>query len=274
MTVAPGSVTWERASDARVLLGAGAALVLQVAHPTVAAGVREHSAFERDPWGRLLRTLDLVNLLVYGGPEAAARAGRDLREGHKRIRGVAPDGRRYHALEPEAYAWVHATLAEVVVGAHARFGTPLGTGERERFWAEWRGLGRLLGVRERDLPEEWAAFRAYRDGMVAERLEDSDVVQTVLRSLAEPASPPLRLLPASLWKVARWPGVQGLELATAGLLPPALRDRVGLAWNRRDDARLGALAAATRTVGPLLPRALRQTGPTYLRLRGWADLLG
>src|SRR6058998_3708472 len=104
LAVGPESITWRRAGDARAMLGAGAALLLQVAHPTVAAGVREHSDFQRDPWGRLLRTLDFVNLLIYGGPEAAARTGRAVREMHKRIRGVAPDGTRYHALEPEAYA--------------------------------------------------------------------------------------------------------------------------------------------------------------------------
>src|SRR5437764_2499574 len=125
LAIVPGSVTWRYASDARAMLGAGAALLLQVSHPTVAAGVREHSEFERDPWGRLLRTLDFVNLLIYGGPEAAARTGRALREMHRRIKGVDPDGKRYHALEPEAYAWVHATLAEVIVRAHRLFGRRL-----------------------------------------------------------------------------------------------------------------------------------------------------
>src|SRR3954467_2528928 len=161
LAVAPGSVTWRYASDARAMLGAGAALLMQVSHPTVAARVREHSDFENDPWGRLLRTLDFVNLLIYGGPDAAARTGRAVREMHKSIKGVAPDGKRYHALEPEAYAWVHATLAETIIGAHARFGRPLDERQRAQFWDEWRGLGRLLGVREQDMPETWDRFRAY-----------------------------------------------------------------------------------------------------------------
>src|ERR671936_1006099 len=149
LAIAPGSVTWRYASDARSMLGAGAALLLQVSHPTVAAGVREHSDFERDPWGRLWRTLDFVNLFIYAGPEAAARTGRALREMHRSIKGVAPDGRRYHALEPEAYAWVHATLCEAIIGSHRLFGRPIRADEVFRFYAEWRALGRLLGVRER-----------------------------------------------------------------------------------------------------------------------------
>src|SRR4051794_41859285 len=108
-----GSIAWRYASDARTLMGAGAALVLQVAHPTVAAGVREHSNFQRDPWGRLLRTLDHTNLLLYGGPEAARATGERVREKHKRNKGVAPHGTRHQAPEADAYAMVHATLPSV-----------------------------------------------------------------------------------------------------------------------------------------------------------------
>ena len=67
-------------------------LLLQVAHPTVGAGVRDYSDFERRPWNRLLRTIDYVTLLVYGGGDAAP-AGRRLRELHKRFKGTREDGR-------------------------------------------------------------------------------------------------------------------------------------------------------------------------------------
>ena len=63
-------------------------------------------------------------MLVYGGPENAVSTGRAMRAMHQRIKGIASDGRHYHALEPEAYAWVHATLAETIAGSHARFGRP------------------------------------------------------------------------------------------------------------------------------------------------------
>src|SRR5438105_7703098 len=103
--VGPESVTWRIASDPRLHFVSLYPLLLQVAHPTVAAGVRDFSDFEQRPWDRLLRTLDYVNLLVYGGPQAVV-AGRRLRDMHKRFRGLREDGQRYYALEPEAYAWV------------------------------------------------------------------------------------------------------------------------------------------------------------------------
>ena len=269
LAVRPGSVVWRYASDARVLItGAGVALLLQVAHPTVAAGVREHSDFERDPWGRLWRTLDFVNLFIYAGPEAAARTGRALREMHRSIKGVAPDGRRYHALEPEAYAWVHATLCEAMLGSHRLFGRRMRHDEVLAFYDEWRALGRLLGVRDRDLPEDWAGFRRYFDDMVDGRLEDNDVVQTVIRTLRRPAPPPFAEgLPPAVWRVLRFPSARASELATIALLPPRMRARVGLSLGRREARELRAFAAVSRGATPLMPEGLRRMGPAYLRAR-------
>src|SRR5947209_162377 len=160
LLVGPGSVTWRFASDARLYLGMLYPLLLQVAHPTVAAGVHDFSDFEERPWERLLRTLDYVTLLAYGGLDAVA-AGRRLREVHKQFRGVRADGERYSALEPNAYAWVHATVLNSYIAGHRHFGRPMSDSQREGFYKEYRGLGRLIGVRERDLPPDWAGFRRY-----------------------------------------------------------------------------------------------------------------
>ena len=266
----PGSPVWEVAADARLLAGAGAALVLQVAHPTVAAGVREHSDFARDPWGRLVRTLDFTNALVYGGPGPAIDAGRRVWALHARINGVTPGGRPYSAREPEAYAWVHATLADSIVASHRMFVGALDGAEVERFWAQWRELGRLVGVAVTELPERWSGFEAYRERMIAGHLGDNDVVREVLAALRAPAPPPLPTIAASAWRFARIPVGRLLALATVGLLPPALRERLGLGWGRFEALELRALAAASCAVTPILPRSVRDFGATYRRLRGEA----
>jgi uncharacterized protein (DUF2236 family) len=262
-----GSVTWHLAGDARLMLASGYGLLLQVSHPTVGAGVQDHSDFESDPWGRLLRTLDFTNVMVYGGPEAAWQMGRRVREMHKGIKGVKPDGERYHALEPEAYAWVHATLAEAIVRAHARFGRPMGPSRVAVFYDEWRDLGRLLGVRERDLPETWAGFLAYFDEMVEQRLEATDAAHTVIRSLENPARPPLPLLTGRTWRAAQVPAVRMSKLGTIGLLPPVLRERLGLRWTRRDELELKVAGRLSRATTPVLPKSLRRMGPRYLEWR-------
>src|SRR5205085_4247200 len=103
LLVGPDSVAWRFGSDARLYFVMLNPLLLQVAHPTVGAGVRDYSDFERRPWERLMRTLDYVTLLVYGGRDAIA-AGRRLRAIHEAFQGIREDGQRYWALEPQAYA--------------------------------------------------------------------------------------------------------------------------------------------------------------------------
>jgi len=270
LTPRPGTIAWSRAGDARVLLAAGYALLLQVSHPTVGAGVSEHSRFRTDPWGRLLRTLDYACTMVYGGPRAAGEMGRRIRAGHTRIAGTRPDGRRYRALEPDAYAWVHATLAEGILRAHERFGVAFTRAQREQLWEQWRTLGRLLGVRDRDLPEGWTAFNEYVERTIASRLEHTAAVDEVLEALACPAPPAAfeRFPPA--WTPARAQLGHVAVLATAGLLPPLLRRRFGVRWTRGDELELRLLGAALRAATPLMPASLRNTGPGYLRWRGEA----
>jgi uncharacterized protein (DUF2236 family) len=263
----PGTITWRYAGDARLLIAAGYALLLQVSHPTVGAGVSEHSQFRHDPWGRLLRTLDYTYTMVYGGPRAAGAMGRRIRSFHKQIRGTGPDGRRYHALEPEPYAWVHATLAEAIVVAHERFGRPLTNEQRQQFWGEWRSVGRMLGVRERDLPADWLGFRAYFEEMIDGRLEHTPAVDEVLEALARPTPPALAVLGGPGWVAVRAPLGHLLSLTTVGLLTPALRQRFDVRWTRANDVELRALGAVLRSATPLMPPWLRNTSSSYLRWR-------
>lgn len=262
------SATTERVvGDVRLMAGAGYALLLQVAHPVVSAGVAEHSDFAADPWGRLIRTLDYLNVSVFGGPEAAATMGRRTREMHKQIKGLLPDGRPYHSLDPEPFAWVHATLVHALLEVAARFGRPPTPGEREAVYADWRRVGRHIGVRERDLPETYSQFRAYVARMELQTLRDTESVRDVLRALADPVAPPAFGLGPGPWRAARWPAVRAARLSTLGLLGPALRDRLDLEWSRADQLQFGALAAAHRATTPLLPGPAREFGRTYLRWR-------
>jgi uncharacterized protein (DUF2236 family) len=263
----PGSAVWRYAGDARLIATGAYAILLQVGHPTVGAGVSEHSDFRADPWGRLLRTLDYSYAMTYGGPAVAGEMGRRIREMHKHIKGVKPDGERYHALEPEAYAWVHATLAHSIVRGHELLGSPMSPGEIEDFYVDWRRAGRLIGIRERDLPSSWADFGHYFEWMVEERLERTAAVDEVLESLSSPTRPPLDFLPEAVWRVARVPAMHQTNLVTAGLMPTQLRRRFGVSWSLSKENQLRALAAASRAATPLLPRTLRNVGPSYLRWR-------
>jgi uncharacterized protein (DUF2236 family) len=263
----PGSIVWRYAGDARLLPVGAYAILLQVGHPTVGAGVSEHSKFRADPWGRLLRTLDYSYTMAYGGPSAAAAMGARIREMHKRIKGQRPDGERYHALEPGAYAWVHATLAHAIVAGHSLLGRPMPSAHVERFYDEWRRLGLLIGVRERDLPQSWGEFNDYFRRMCVECLRRTAAVEEVLEALTDPIAPPVHLLQGPAWRVLRIPAAHQVGLITAGLLGPGLRERLGVPWSPARDRELRLMAAASRALTPLLPSIVRNVGPSYLRWR-------
>ncbi len=265
LLVGPDSVSWQFTSDVRLNLVVLYPLLLQVAHPTVEAGVTDYSDFEARPLERLLRTADYLNLLVYGGQEAVV-AGRRLRALHRAFRGVRRDGEPYSALEPDAYAWVHATLIASYVDGHAHFGRPMRPDQVERFYGEYRGLGRLIGVRERDLPTDWPGFRAYFDRVVDTELTRTEATDRVLRAVARPSPAPVPL-PGVLWRAARIPAARMVWLGGAGLLSPPLRRRLGIRWTPLDELAFRGLGAVTRSWGPVLPESLKVTGPAHLRRR-------
>jgi uncharacterized protein (DUF2236 family) len=190
-----------------------------------------------------------------------------MRSLHGRIEGSLPDGRHYRALEPQAYAWVHATLAQAIVLAHERFARPMSAAERERFWGEWRSLGRLLGIREQDLPVDWQAFGEYFAGIVDGVLEHTTAVDEVMAALARPAPPQVMVLGGPLWSLVRLPLAHVLGLVSVGLMPDQLRRRFAIEWTRAQELELRAVALTLRASTPLTPPLIRNGGPAYLRWR-------
>jgi uncharacterized protein (DUF2236 family) len=128
-------------------------------------------------------------------------------------------------------------------------------------------MGRLIGVRYEDLPETWPGLLAYFDRMVDEELGDTEAAQDVLTSLIDPTAPPLPGMRDWVWRVVSWPSTKGGSLATLGMLPPLLRQRLGVEWTPKRERRFRAMAAMTRRARPLMPPQARNFGPHYLRWR-------
>jgi uncharacterized protein (DUF2236 family) len=122
----PGSTIWQVDREALVFLGAGRALLLQLAHPWVATAIAEHSTALSDPIARFHRTFEIVFTLVFGSLEQALATSRRLHRRHAAISGYLPQrlgqypkGSPYRANEVSALMWVHATLVETALTVHA-----------------------------------------------------------------------------------------------------------------------------------------------------------
>jgi uncharacterized protein (DUF2236 family) len=235
----PGTMTWRVNREGVLLVAGGRALLMQVAHPLVAAGVVQHSQFERAPWARLYRTLDLTTRIVFGDGDDARRAAASLRAVHARVHGTAPDGRRYDALDPDLLLWVWATLVDSAVLAYGRCIAPLGADELEAYYAEQGRFAAACGVPDGAWPPTWAAFVAYRDAALHEECIVGDDARRIARSVVRPAFAPVNLL-------------------TVGLLPALLRERYGLPWSARRERALDAALAALRVARPAVPVRLRE----------------
>jgi uncharacterized protein (DUF2236 family) len=118
-------------------LGGGTAVLLQVAHPLVAAGVADHSDYHNDLWRRLNRTLRALYLIAFGTKAEAEHAGASVRAVHAYVNGTTstqlgrfPAGTRYSAEDPDLMLWVHATLVDASLAAFQRFESRLSTGDQ------------------------------------------------------------------------------------------------------------------------------------------------
>lgn len=248
---------WRVSTEPAFLLPSGPrALLLQVAHPAVSAGVADHSDYESRPWVRLIATLDVMNKLAFGTPEGSARQARKLRERHAEITGTRPDGAPYRALDADNMLWVWATLVDTLVVSYERYVRPLGVDERDQLYREWKAIGRACGVPLARLPETWADFTAYVASVVADDLGATETAVAVVDQIVHPPLP--RPLGPAIGR--------GLSALTAPVLPSALRRGLGLGEPSTTADRLAALA---RRTADLTPGRLRRT-PLAVVLSVWA----
>jgi uncharacterized protein (DUF2236 family) len=244
----PGDVTWRVNRETVLLAGGARALLMQVAHPLVAAGVAQHSGYREDPWGRLYRTLDVTTRIVFGDGATSRAAARELRAVHARVRGLAADGTPYDARDPDLLLWVWATLVDTSILVYTRYVRPLSADDLDRYCAEQQRFGRAVGIPAGRFPEGHAGLREYVDLMVERELRVTEVGRDVARATLRPPLPaPVRLATGEL-----------LALLTIGLLPEPLRREYGLRWDPARAALLRASTAAVRRLLPLLPGLVRE----------------
>lgn len=242
----PDSMMWRISRESVMLLGGRATVLLQLAHPLVAAGVVDHSDYRTDPYGRLRRTLDTMWTIVFESAddarEAAARVGRI----HSQVQGKAADGRQYSALDPHLQLWVHATLVYSSIKVYERFIGTLTEDELDRYYEDTKIVGRLFGIPGKSIPTDYASLRKW----MREMIDTGEVQVTDLaRELAEPIVRPLQIIPREVNRRT--------ALVTPLLLPRPIREGYGLHIGNTRAALIAAGTRASRLIVPRLPTAMR-----------------
>jgi uncharacterized protein (DUF2236 family) len=250
-------MTWRIHRERVLLAGWGRAILLQIAHPKVAQGVAEHSAFTREPFGRLRRlhrTLSAMLALTFGSEAEAGAAADRINAIHDRVHGRLPAaagrsaaGAAYDAHDPALLTWVHATLVESFLLTYRRFVGPVTAAEADRYCAEAAAIEPTLGIPAGRLPRTEAELRGYVHAMLASGT--IEVTETARRLAGEVIRPPAPAPLRPLLRLAALPAI--------GMLPPGIRAAYGLPWDGRRERVLRLMSAMTRRVLPLMPSVLR-----------------
>jgi uncharacterized protein (DUF2236 family) len=251
-----GSAIRRIGRESVLMLGGGRALLMQAAHPLVAAGIVDHSRYRDDPWRRLARTMTALYTIVFGTREQADRMGAIVRTVHRRVRGDR-DGCTYSAADPDLMLWVHSTLVDTGLAMYETYVGRVEQGVAEEFYEQMKTVATVFGAPPDVHPPTLDDFRAYQREMIASgTVRVGADAREVARSVLAPPVP-----------AALRPALRGLVLANVGLLPEPLREQYGLGWGPARAALLAASAQSSRRlVVPLLPHPLRRTERLPLRV--------
>jgi len=232
-------------------------LVMDVAHPSVAAAVGDHSRFEAHPWRRTGSTIDVALRLVFGSSPTARAAVRQVYAVHDTIHGDTVAGTAYTAHDASLLAWVWATLVDSVELAYTRWVRPLSADEADTYYAEMVAFGRFLGIPAALLPPDRAAFAVYLYSMLDDdRLGSDDRAR--------------ELAGAVLWfehRTVPSPVVRVGRVLAVTTLDPRLRRRLALRLDAGDERLAARLDAVLRTYYRRLPRARPVLPALYVALR-------
>jgi uncharacterized protein (DUF2236 family) len=253
----PGSMMWRVNREVFTLFGGARALLMHAAHPLVAAGARQTGGYRRDPWMRLVRTLQLQNLVTFGSQDASQQASDRINKLHKVIHGVdSVTGEWYDALDWEQLLWVHAALEVSTIDFYELAVGPLTAAEKDRYHEENKVAAELLLLPRDIVPATYQDMTVYVDDMIGcGRLRMSDVAQEVADLIIH------RVVPARIKPIWHF-----VAFASVGTLDPRLRELYGFRWTSTQQRWLDMNLAMLRRSLPIIPNRFR----TILPAR-WAE---
>ena len=235
------------------------ALLMQAAHPLAVSGLLAHSSALDEPYDRLARTAEVMSTITFGSRADADRLTRHVRAMHARVNGTLkepagphPAGTPYGASDPDLLMWVLYTLVDSALVVYRKYVGDLSRAQQAEFWDDYRVVGRLFGLRARDMPATLSDLEEYgREMLAGEELQISAWARTRARDIVLEPPVPLALRPV----------VEAVNFITIALLPDRIRREYGFrslppAWARRTLVSGGA-GYVKRAVIPFLPEQLR-----------------
>lgn len=246
----PKSVFWRVNREIACGFAAPRAVLMQVAHPLVAAGVAEHSEFRKHRFARLYRTAFAAAAITFGSRDFAIRSVRTINQKHEKVHGVLkadsgifPAGTPYDANDPELKLWVLSTITDSTLVAYELLVAKLSPGEREDYYKESLVATQLFGIPNNIVPQTYDEFRSYM-----ERMLESGAIQ-VSAQAREIRHALFAKTPSGMLLFA------GSALGIA-LLPERLRHEFGFRWQLKQKRWLQRLPAICRSLRRYTPSVL------------------
>ena len=249
----PQSMMWKVNREITVLFGGARALLMHAAHPLIAAGARQTSFYQRDPWKRLIRTLSLQNSVTFGNKQEADESAHRINKLHEVINGEDDvTGGYYDALDHEQLLWVHACLQISSIYFYEMTVKKLTEQEKNQYHLENMKAAELVLINKDKMPKthdglkNWVIEKSQEDGY----LVSTDVAEDV-KIIIGGGPVPMHIKPI-------WPFIAFTAFNT---LPREFKEKYGISDSKLKNLILGINLKLLKYTRPFLPPFFRLIAP-------------
>ena len=249
----PSSMMWKVNKEITVLFGGARALLMHAAHPLIAAGARQTSFYQRDPWKRLIRTLSLQNSVTFGTKEEADESSHRINKLHEVIKGKDEvTGKIYDALDQEQLLWVHACLQISSIYFYEKTVNKLTEEQKNQYHLENMLSAEKVMVDKNKMPQ---THNELRDWVIQKSREENyllltDVAKDV-KNIISGGPVPMHIKPI-------WPFISFTAFHT---LPIEFKNIYGIKTNRYKKYLVNFNLYLLKLTRPLLPPFFRLIPP-------------
>lgn len=249
----PNSMMWTVNKEITVLFGGARALLMHAAHPLIAAGARQTSFYQRDPWKRLIRTLSLQNSVTFGNKKEADESANRINKLHEVINGEDKvTGGFYDALDHEQLLWVHACLQISSIYFYEMTVKKLTEKEKNQYHLENMKVAELVLIDKEKMPR---THNDLRDWVIAKSREDGFLVVTDVandvKDIIGGGPVPIHIKPI-------WPFIAFTAFNT---LPKEFKEIYGIKESKTKNFILGLNLKLLKYTRPFLPPFFRLIAP-------------